>query len=219
MAEKTPWQDRIIGFSRENPQNFLANPFNFRLHAKTQKALMNGMLAEVGWVQAVVVNKTTGHIVDGHMRVTLADERNEESVPTIWVSLTEDEEKKVLATFDPIGSFAFRANDIYQTLVEQLDAEDEALKAFLDSVKKIPTRAQVAIVDSPAVDEDELEVPVIPRRSDRGQQKTKNEVLRTYTLSRSDADVIDAALGAAMQLYNTETEALVHVCRFFLDRN
>jgi hypothetical protein len=37
----------------------------------------DGALGEVGWVAQVLVNTTTGRVVDGHLRVELARSRNE----------------------------------------------------------------------------------------------------------------------------------------------
>jgi ParB-like chromosome segregation protein Spo0J len=56
---------------------------------------MSGALAEVGWVAEVLVNRTTGHIVDGHLRVELALAPQESTIPVTYAELTEDEERLV----------------------------------------------------------------------------------------------------------------------------
>ena len=53
------------------------------------------------------VNTRTSHIVDGHQRVTSAIAKGE-TVPVLYVDLTEAEERVILATFDPIGALAER---------------------------------------------------------------------------------------------------------------
>ncbi len=53
-----------------------------------------------------MVNRTTGHVVDGHLRVELAVARNEPSVPVTYVELSEDEERLVLATSTPSAAMA-----------------------------------------------------------------------------------------------------------------
>jgi hypothetical protein len=45
---------------------------------------MAGALSEVGWVAGVLVNRTTGHVVHGHLRVELALSRNEPTVPVAY---------------------------------------------------------------------------------------------------------------------------------------
>ena len=52
-----------------------------------QQRAVEGALQEVGWVQQVLVNRTTGHLVDGHLRVELAISRGEPS-PVTYLDLT-----------------------------------------------------------------------------------------------------------------------------------
>ena len=51
-----------------------------------------------GWVAEVLVNRTTGNVVDGHLRIELALTRQERTVPVTYVELTQAEEALVLAT-------------------------------------------------------------------------------------------------------------------------
>ncbi len=92
MTAATTWQNRIIGEGEEDPSQLLANPSNFRIHPKPQQDALSGVLSEVGWVQRVLVNQRTGHVIDGHLRVSLAISRNEPTVPVIYVDLSPEEE-------------------------------------------------------------------------------------------------------------------------------
>ena len=67
------WRNRIVGTGSEPPERLVANPLNWRIHPPRQHAALAGALASVGWVQQVVVNRRTGFVVDGHLRVALAD--------------------------------------------------------------------------------------------------------------------------------------------------
>ncbi len=105
------WSDRIVGFERIDPLQILANPFNHRIHSQYQQEIMEDTLDDLGWIQTVIINKNTGHVVDGHLRVILAVREKERTgenilVPVLYVDLSEDEEKAALATFDWIGSKA-----------------------------------------------------------------------------------------------------------------
>lgn len=102
----TTWQNRIVGSGEEDPEQLLANPGNWRIHPKRQQDALSGVLDEVGWVDQIIVNQRTGHVVDGHLRVSLALRRNEPTVPVLYVDLSEAEEKLVLATLDPIAAMA-----------------------------------------------------------------------------------------------------------------
>ena len=106
MAEKGHWQNRIDGSGLESPQDLLPNPANWRTHSDRQKHTLKAVMNEVGWVQQVVVNKTTGNLVDGHLRVAAAIENGEEEIPVLYVSLTPDEEALVLTTLDPLAGMA-----------------------------------------------------------------------------------------------------------------
>jgi hypothetical protein len=105
-AANTPWRTRIVGHGEESPDQLLANPYNWRVHPLAQQEKMSEVLDRVGWVQDVIVNRTTGHVIDGHLRVALSISREEPSVPVVYVELTEDEELLVLATYDPLSSLA-----------------------------------------------------------------------------------------------------------------
>jgi hypothetical protein len=41
-------------------------------------------LSEIGWVAEVLVNRTTGNVVDGHLRIELALDRQEPTVPVTF---------------------------------------------------------------------------------------------------------------------------------------
>ena len=47
------WQDRIVGQGKENPEQLLANPQNWRIHPKSQQDALKGALDEIGWIQQV----------------------------------------------------------------------------------------------------------------------------------------------------------------------
>jgi ParB-like chromosome segregation protein Spo0J len=100
------WRNRIVGTDEVAPDQLVANPANWRTHPGPQRDALRGSLATVGWVQQVMVNRRTGHVVDGHARVEEALSRSEPTVPVLYVDLDPEEEALVLATLDPIGAMA-----------------------------------------------------------------------------------------------------------------
>lgn len=126
-----PWRSRIVGTGEEPPDQLVANPANWRTHPPAQRDALRGSLSEVGWVQQVMVNRTTGNVVDGHARIEEALSRGEPTVPVLYVELSSDEERLVLATLDPIGAMAEQASDRLEALVAELKVEDAALDAML----------------------------------------------------------------------------------------
>jgi ParB-like chromosome segregation protein Spo0J len=103
------WRNRIVDHADVPPADLLPNPRNWRSHPAEQQRALGGALAEVGWVAEVMVNRTTGNVVDGHLRIELALAREEPSVPVTYVELSEDEERLVLASLDPLAAGDRRA--------------------------------------------------------------------------------------------------------------
>jgi hypothetical protein len=129
------FRSRIVGEGVEAPQQLLANPLNWRRHPRAQHEALEGMLRAVGWVQRVIVNRRTGHLVDGHLRVEVALRRGESAVPVLYVDLSEAEERVVLAAIDPIGGLAETDDAALDALLAGLESGDAALDAFLDTLR------------------------------------------------------------------------------------
>jgi predicted RNA binding protein with dsRBD fold (UPF0201 family) len=134
QKQAAEWRNRIVSEGVERPDQLLANPANWRIHPKHQQDALSAVLDNVGWVQRVIVNRNTGHIVDGHLRVSLAISRNETEVPVVYVDLTEQEELAVLATIDPLSAMAATDSAKLAELLESVQIDDAALTAVLDKV-------------------------------------------------------------------------------------
>jgi hypothetical protein len=132
MTSATAWRNRIIGHGEEAPDQLLANPRNWRIHPKAQQDALAGVLDQVGWVQDVIVNQQTGHVVDGHARVAIAISRSEPSVPVVYVDLSEDEEALILATLDPLSAMAVTDREQLSELLAEISTGDAAVQAMLD---------------------------------------------------------------------------------------
>jgi hypothetical protein len=131
-----PWQNRIVGHADVDPSELVANPLNWRLHPRTQQQAMTAVLGDVGWVDDVIVNRTSGHILDGHLRVELALARHESTVPVKFVELTPEEEREVLATFDPLGSMASADKEKLDSLLRDLVPSDPALGTLIEQLAR-----------------------------------------------------------------------------------
>ena len=154
------WRSRITGHAAVAPSDLLPNTLNWRTHPSEQQRALAGALAEVGWVTEVIVNQTTGRLVDGHLRVELALERKEPTVPVTYVELTEAEEGLVLATLDPIGAMAAAEEHALETLLASLDPADADLRAFIEELAR---GQETEILRSGLVDPDDVpDVPEAP---------------------------------------------------------
>jgi DNA modification methylase len=130
-ASPVAWRNRIVGHAEMAPATLVPNPRNWRTHPDDQQRALSGALAEVGWVAEELVNRTTGHVVDGHLRLELALARGEPTVPVTYVELSEDEERLVLAALDPIAAMATAEAGALATLLAGLDPADDALRSLL----------------------------------------------------------------------------------------
>ncbi len=140
-ATTTAWKNRIVGSGEEAPDQLLANPANWRLHPKAQQAALAGILGQVGWVQQVLVNHRTGHVVDGHLRVALAIKEGAPSVPVLYVDLDPEEEALVLASLDPLAAMAGTDDEKLRALLADVSVDSEALAAMLAGIAPSATRA------------------------------------------------------------------------------
>lgn len=125
------WQNRIVGYDNVPPDQLLANPMNFRVHPKRQQDALNGSLNELGWLQDIIVNRVTDHVLDGHLRVQLALRNAEPTVPVKYVEISEDEERLALAIFDPITYMAETDAAQLDALLQQVNTGEAALQGVL----------------------------------------------------------------------------------------
>jgi ParB-like chromosome segregation protein Spo0J len=121
------WKSRIVGQGAEDPMQLVANPRNWRVHPGDQQDALSDMLDQVGWVQQVLVNRTTGNVVDGHLRVELAISKGEPMVPVLYVELDEAEEAAVLATLDPLAAMAATDQEKLAELLQEATIESDRL--------------------------------------------------------------------------------------------
>jgi hypothetical protein len=124
-------RNRIVG-----TEKLLAHPKNWRSHSSDQESAVEGLLEDVGWVNSVVVNKRTGRLIDGHLRVELAKKRKEKNLPVVYVDLSEKEEDLVLAMLDPLGDLAGIDAKRLEELLGSLDPESAALQKVIADLEE-----------------------------------------------------------------------------------
>ena len=89
------------------------------------------MLDTVGYVAHVIVNQRTGHLVDGHLRVEEALSHGQPSIPVVYVDLSDEEERLVLASLDPLAAMATTDEAKLRELLAEVSVDSEALAAML----------------------------------------------------------------------------------------
>lgn len=91
------WANKIVRTGEIDPTELLAHPENVKVHPKEQLDAMEAVLRTIGWTQEIIVSLRTGYVLDGHLRVLLALQKNERTVPAAWVDVDEEEERLALA--------------------------------------------------------------------------------------------------------------------------
>ena len=127
---ESPWRNRLVGYGEEAPDQLLAHPKNWRIHPTGQQAALEAVLAQVGLVDGIIVNKRTGHVLDGHLRVRLALRAGVPTLPVKYVDLDEQEELAVLATFDPIGAMAATDAALLSEVLDRSNLDPTLLDAL-----------------------------------------------------------------------------------------
>jgi len=155
-----PWRNRIVEVAEVPPDDLVANPANWRSHPKEQRDALAAALDEVGWVAQVMVNRRPGNLVDGHLRVDLALARGEPTVPVVYIDVSEEEERLILATFDPIAAMAEAEATQLKALLDGLDPADEGLRAMLDDLGR--AHGLDALLPSLDIPDDVLPLPEKP---------------------------------------------------------
>jgi hypothetical protein len=107
------------------------NPANWRIHPKAQQDALEGVLSEVGWVQDVIVNKRTGNLIDGHLRCQVAARNEEQTIPVVYVDLSEDEEAIILASLDPLAAMAATDKAKLEELLHQVHSDDARVQQMM----------------------------------------------------------------------------------------
>ena len=127
-------KNRIIGSGEEQLDQIMFNPRNWRIHPLSQQDALKGVLEEVGWVQQVIVNKRTGNLIDGHLRCQLAAREGAQTIPVVYVDVSEDEEALVLATLDPIGAMAATDKQKLDELFQDIQSDNENIQKMIAEI-------------------------------------------------------------------------------------
>lgn len=130
---------------------------NFRLHPLPQKEALESSLEAHGWLSAPIVNKRGGshRILDGHARVEIALQRGEAVIPVRVVDVSEDGERRILASFDRVGEMRERDDAALMLLLQELAETEPGLPAGWNDDDLAALLADLTVPDFQPVGEDE----------------------------------------------------------------
>lgn len=129
-------RDRIKELRRVPARELRPNPKNWRTHPKEQQDALRGVLAEIGFADALLarVDADGGLIlIDGHLR---AETAADELVPVLILDVDEAEAAKILATLDPLGAMAEADGGKLKDLLDEIETGSAAVQAMLDDLGK-----------------------------------------------------------------------------------
>ncbi|HEY5313328.1 MAG TPA: hypothetical protein VIK18_12450 [Pirellulales bacterium] len=131
-------RDRIREFRRVKAGLLRPSSKNWRAHPSRQRDAMLGMLAEIGYADALLVRPLddgTLELIDGHLRAELTPEME---VPVLVLDVTAAEADKLLALHDPLAAMAETNFAALSDLVAQVDTENAAVQRLLDRLADPP---------------------------------------------------------------------------------
>lgn len=126
-------RDRIVELRRVPASVLRANPKNWRTHPESQRSAMAGILAEVGYADALLVRQTPAglELIDGHLR---AETTPDQEVPVLVLDVNEAEADMILATHDPLAGMAETDASKLRDLLSGLEVHDDALRTMLEEM-------------------------------------------------------------------------------------
>ena len=143
-------RDRVKELRRVKASELRPSPFNWRSHSTEQLDALRGILAEVGFAGASLARELENgslELIDGHAR---AEVSGDAIIPVLVLNVTEDEAKKILATFDPIGAMATADVEKLEALLQEVSSSNDAVNALLESVARDAGIATVEDEPQPA---------------------------------------------------------------------
>jgi hypothetical protein len=107
------------------------NPLNWRRHPESQvKALRDAIDdEEIGWAGACLYNERTGRLIDGHARKSAVSPTD--VVPVLVGNWSENAEKQILATLDPLAGMARGDEEAYRSLIETTTTDSLHLRELM----------------------------------------------------------------------------------------
>jgi len=127
-------RDRIKDFRRVPAKSLRPHPKNWRTHNTRQRNVLKGILAEIGYADALLVRELSDgslQLIDGHLR---AETTPTQEVPVLILDLNEAEADKLLAVLDPLAALAGTDQTTLDDLLAQIETENIAVQEFLRSL-------------------------------------------------------------------------------------
>lgn len=129
-------RDRIVGLRRVKASTIKPHPLNWRKHPRAQRKALEGVLAEIGYADALLARQLPDgglQLVDGHLR---AETTPDQEVPVLVLDVTEEEAAKLLVTLDPLAAMAGADAENLEALLAEVKTDDASLQRLINSTAR-----------------------------------------------------------------------------------
>ena len=126
-------RDRIKELRRVPASELLPNPKNWRTHPVAQQDALRGVLAEVGYADALIARETPEGLmlIDGHLR---AETTPDATVPVLVLDIDEAESDLMLATLDPLAAMAGQDEERLSELLSTVTSDNDTVNVLLQTL-------------------------------------------------------------------------------------
>ena len=169
-------RDRIKELRRVRARDLVPHPRNWRTHPPAQQDALRGVLAEVGYADALLVRELpdgTLQLVDGHLR---AETTPDALVPVLVLDVNEAEADKLLLTLDPLAALAERDDLRLAELYAVVQTDNAAVQAMLDGL--VSSELPPELTERPEIDIPETYQVVVECADESQQQEVYERLTR-----------------------------------------
>jgi hypothetical protein len=150
-------RDRVKELRRVPARELRPNPRNWRTHPDSQRDALRGVLAEIGYADALLVREledSSLELVDGHLR---AETTPDAMVPVLVLDVTAEEADKILLTLDPLAALAGVETTRLADLLSTTTFTSPHLEQMLDDLAREAAAAESAF--EATASRPEVEIP------------------------------------------------------------
>jgi ParB-like chromosome segregation protein Spo0J len=127
-------RDRIKELRRVAASELRPNARNWRTHPDAQRDALRGLLAEVGYADALLARELDDgslELIDGHLR---AETTPDAVLPVLVLDVSADEADKILLTHDPLAAMAGVDQQRLEELLTSVEFISPQLEQLLDDL-------------------------------------------------------------------------------------
>ncbi len=173
-------RDRVKELRRVRASELAPNPRNWRTHPDAQRDALRGVLAEVGYADALLARELPDgrlELVDGHLR---AETTPDALVPVLVLDVNEAEAIKIMLTHDPLAALAGVDMERLSDLLGDCDIQNPQVMSMLAELEEGVRQADQAFADPS--DRPEVVIPeayqVVVECADEAEQQKFYERMR-----------------------------------------